>query len=150
MALDWVDTLLRLGAAVVAGGAIGWDRQRTGRPAGLRTHMLVSLATAMFVPIPISTGSPDTTRVIQGVAAGIGFLCAGDILHLHRAGVERVKGLTSAASLFVTAAVGMVAASGLWKLTLTGTALTVLILTVLRRFEPEPEGEQTPHAKHAP
>ena len=144
MELGWLDVLLRLGVAVVAGGAIGLDRQRTGRPAGLRTHMLVSLGTAMFVLIPISTGSPDTTRVIQGVAAGIGFLCAGDILHLHRAGTERVKGLTSAAALFVTAGVGLVAASGLWALTVVGTAFTVLILTVLHRFEPEPERKPDP------
>ena len=148
MELGWVDVLLRMGAAVVAGAAIGWDRQRTGRPAGLRTHMLVSLGTALFVLIPISNGSPDTTRVIQGVATGIGFLCAGDILHLHRGGTERVKGLTSAAALWVTAGVGMVAASGLWPLTVVGTTLTVLILTVLRRFEPEPEPEHKDHQPH--
>ena len=145
MELGWLDTLLRLGAAVAAGVAIGWDRQRTGRPAGLRTHMLVSLGAAMVVLIPLSTGSPDATRVIQGVATGIGFLCAGDILHQVRGGDERVKGLTSAAALWVTAAIGMVAASGLWPLTVLGTVLTLLILAVLRRFEPEPARDDTEH-----
>jgi putative Mg2+ transporter-C (MgtC) family protein len=138
----WLETLLRLGAAVVAGGAIGWERQLAGRPAGLRTHMLVGLGAAMVVLIPLQSGSADATRVIQGVATGIGFLCAGDILHQVRHGSEHVKGLTSAAALWVTAAVGMVAASGLWPLTVVGTILTLLILTIFRRFEPAPSPDQ--------
>jgi putative Mg2+ transporter-C (MgtC) family protein len=141
---DWLEILLRLGAAVIAGGAIGWERQLGGRPAGLRTHMLVSLGAAMVVLIPLASGSSDATRVIQGVATGIGFLCAGDILHQVQHGHERVKGLTSAAALWVTAAVGMVAASGLWAIVVVGTGLTLVILTVLQRFEPKREEPSAP------
>jgi putative Mg2+ transporter-C (MgtC) family protein len=137
---DWLQTLLRLGAAVVAGGAIGFERQLSGRPAGLRTHMLVGLGSALIVSIPIVSGARDANAVIQGVATGIGFLCAGEILHRMRDGHEHVKGLTSAASLWVTAALGMVAATGHWPLVVTGTVLTLIILTVVRRFEPEPSG----------
>lgn len=126
---------LRLGVAILVGGAVGWEQQRRGRPAGLRTHMLVSLGAAIAVSISESTGSRDSTRVIQGVATGIGFLCAGDILHQVRNGTEHVKGLTSAAALWVTAALGMVAATGLWSLALVGTVSTLLILTVARNLE---------------
>jgi putative Mg2+ transporter-C (MgtC) family protein len=134
MTCAWLDPILRLGAATLVGGAIGWERQLRGRPAGLRTHML-SLGAAVVASIPLETGSGDSSRVIQGVATGIGFLCAGDILHLVREGREHVKGLISAAALWVTAALGMVAATELWDLALVGTVSTLLILTVARRLE---------------
>ena len=130
----WLETTLRLAAALLAGAVIGGERQLRGRPAGLRTHMLVSLGSAMMVAIPVEMRL-DPTRVIQGVATGIGFLCAGDILHRVRAGHEVVKGLTSAAALWVTSGLGMVAAAGLWDLALIGTIATLLVLTVAKPFE---------------
>lgn len=156
----WLETLLRMTVAVVASGFIGWDRQRGGRPAGLRTHMLVGLGAALMVSIPPGGGSADTSRVVQGVATGIGFLCAGDILHHLRGGDERVKGLTSAASLWVTAGIGMVAAVGAWRHVVIGTIGTLTILIAMRPVErflvkdqlpvaeppgaPEPPGAFTP------
>ena len=132
----WIEILLRLGTAVVAGGAIGWERQRAGRPAGLRTHMLVCLGAAMAVLLP-GGDTAAMSRVAQGVVTGIGFVCAGEILHRMRDGHEHVKGLTSAASLWVTAVIGIVAAYGRWPLVAVGTVFTLLILTVARRFEPK-------------
>lgn len=132
---DWRETLLRMTVAIVASGLIGWDRQRGGRPAGLRTHMLVGLGAALMVSIPPGGGSADASRAVQGVATGIGFLCAGDILHHVRDGNERVKGLTSAAALWVTAAIGMVAALAAWRLVVIGTIGTLLILIVMRPVE---------------
>jgi putative Mg2+ transporter-C (MgtC) family protein len=149
---DWRETLLRMTVAIVASGLIGWDRQRSGRPAGLRTHMLVGLGAALMVSIPLDSGMADVSRAVQGVATGIGFLCAGDILHHVRDGSERVKGLTSAASLWVTAAIGMVAAVGAWRHLIAGTIGTLLILVVMRPVErflvrthvPKPEPVPTP------
>ena len=147
---DWVETLLRMTVAVVASGLIGWDRQRSGQPAGLRTHMLVGLGAALMVSIPLGSGMADASRAVQGVATGIGFLCAGDILHHVRDGNERVKGLTSAASLWVTAAIGMVAAVGAWRHLVIGTIGTLLILVVMRPVErflvrnPRPVPEPAP------
>jgi putative Mg2+ transporter-C (MgtC) family protein len=132
---DWLETLIRMTVAVVASGLIGWDRQRSGQPAGLRTHMLVGLGAALMVSIPLSNGMADASRAVQGVATGIGFLCAGDILHHVRNGGERVKGLTSAASLWVTAAIGMVAAVGAWRHLVIGTIGTLLILVAMRPVE---------------
>jgi len=132
---DWSETLIRMTVAVVASGLIGWDRQRSGQPAGLRTHMLVGLGAALMVSIPLGSGMADASRAVQGVATGIGFLCAGDILHHVRDGAERVKGLTSAASLWVTAAIGMVAAVGAWRHLVIGTVGTLLILVVMRPVE---------------
>jgi putative Mg2+ transporter-C (MgtC) family protein len=132
---DWLETLFRMSVAVVASGLIGWDRQRSGQPAGLRTHMLVGLGAALMVSIPLGDGMADASRAVQGVATGIGFLCAGDILHHVRDGSERVKGLTSAASLWVTAAIGMVAAIGAWRHLVIGTIGTLLILIVMRPVE---------------
>jgi len=149
---DWFETFIRMTVAVVASGLIGWDRQRSGQPAGLRTHMLVGLGAALMVSIPLGSGMADASRVVQGVATGIGFLCAGDILHHVRDGNERVKGLTSAASLWVTAAIGMVAAVGAWRHLVIGTIGTLLILIVmhpverflLRNHVPTPEPEPAP------
>jgi putative Mg2+ transporter-C (MgtC) family protein len=131
----WLETTLRMGTAVLAGGLIGLDRQSGGRPAGLRTHMLVALGSALIVSIPLSAGLADSSRAVQGVATGIGFLCAGDILHQMRGGQERVKGLTSSAALWVTAAIGMVAASGTWRHVVVGTAATLLILIGVKPLE---------------
>jgi putative Mg2+ transporter-C (MgtC) family protein len=132
----WLESLLRLGVATLAGAAIGWEREQTGRPAGLRTHMLVSLGSAMVVLALLEAGISDASHVVQGVVTGIGFLCAGDILHQMRDGHERVKGLTSAAALWVTATIGIVAAYGIWRVVVIGTVLTLVVLKLVKHVEP--------------
>ncbi|MER3433205.1 MAG: hypothetical protein C4288_07210 [Leptolyngbya sp. ERB_1_1] len=136
---NWGTLLMRLGSAIIAGGAIGWERQQRHKAGGLRTHMLVSLGAALFVLVPIEvSGSADSlSRTIQGVAAGVGFLGAGEILHRSRPNGrdQEVKGLTSAASIWVTAALGITAGAGLWELTVLGTLLTLLTLVGVKRLE---------------
>jgi len=132
---DLLETIVRMCVAVVAGGLIGWDRERSGRPAGMRTHMLVALGAGVIVSIPPGGGLAETSRAVQGVAAGVGFLCAGEILHHGRSGHEHVQGLTSAASLWVTAAIGMVAAVGSWRFVAIGTIGTLIILIAMRPVE---------------
>jgi putative Mg2+ transporter-C (MgtC) family protein len=145
----WLDILLRLGVAVVAGGAIGWERQHSGRPAGMRTHMLVSLGAAMAVSLAAGDAAA-MSRIVQGVVTGIGFVCAGEILHHVRNGRQHVKGLTSAASLWLTAVIGIVAAYGRWELVAIGTVMTLLILTVAKRFEPKKSAPKRPARPSAP
>ncbi|HTL88815.1 MAG TPA: MgtC/SapB family protein [Leptolyngbya sp.] len=136
---NWGAMLLRLGSASLAGGAIGWDRQQRHKSGGIRTHMLVSLGAALFVLVPIETSdSADSlSRAVQGVAAGIGFLGAGEILQRSRPEHhnQEVKGLTSAASIWVTAALGVTAGAGLWQLTLVGTLFTLIALIAIKRLE---------------
>ncbi len=127
--------------AVLVGGVVGWNRQLNGKAAGLRTHMLVSLGAAMIVLIPLQTSSSHSadalSRAIQGVATGVGFLGAGEIIHSSQqeAAKTQVQGLTSAAAIWTTAALGMVTGCGLWQISLTGTMLVLLILTVAKRLE---------------
>ena len=137
---NWQELGLRLGLAMIWGGAIGWNRQQRHRSAGLRTHMLVSVGAAIFVLLPLQmndkAGLDGLTRVAQGVATGIGFLGAGEILQVSRkAGEIKITGLTSAASLWVTAAIGLVAGCGLWQLGGLATGLTLLILGGVKTFE---------------
>lgn len=136
---NWGGLLFRLGSAIISGGVIGWERQQRHKAGGLRTHMLVSLGAALFVLVPIEiSGSMDgVSRAIQGVATGVGFLGAGEILHRSRPNKnsQEVKGLTSAASIWVTAALGITAGAGLWQLTVMGTLLTLLTLVVVKRLE---------------
>lgn len=137
---DWWNEIVRLGLAAVSGGAIGWNRQANGKAGGLRTHMLVSLGAAIFVVIPIeldnTSASGGFSRAIQGVATGVGFLGAGEIVHqATHTGRQAVKGLTSAASIWVTAALGMAAACGLWQVCVVGTLLTLGILSVAKWLE---------------
>ena len=139
-----LETVVRMSVAVVAAGLIGWDRQRGGQPAGLRTHMLVALGAGIIVSIPPGGGLAEVSRAVQGVAAGVGFLCAGEILHSGQAGHEHVRGLTSAASLWVTAAIGMVAAVGSWRHVAVGTIGTLVILIVMRPVERFLVHSQTP------
>ena len=137
---DWVEFTLRLTLSMIVGGAIGLERQLSGKAAGLRTHTLVSLGTALFIMVPLSlssASSPDSiSRAIQGVATGIGFLGAGEIVQHHRTlGKPQVYGLTSAASIWVTAALGALAACGLWQICLVGTGMTLTVLIAERRLE---------------
>ncbi|WP_404787900.1 MgtC/SapB family protein [Altericista sp. CCNU0014] len=138
---EFWDTGIRLLVAVIVGGLIGWNRQIAGKPAGLRTHMLVSLGAALIVLIPLQV-NPDRSaeglsRAVQGVATGIGFLGAGEILQRQSARGDRktVKGLTSAAALWTTAALGMVSGCGLWPTSLIGTLLVLFILITVKRLE---------------
>lgn len=124
---------LRLFVAVVLGGVLGIERQLHGRWAGIRTHMMVSLGAAIFTIAALMTApndSNDVTRVIQGVAAGIGFLGAGTILKLSTE-VE-VKGLTTASSIWLAAALGTVAGLGQYALAAAAGLVSLLVLAVLR------------------
>jgi putative Mg2+ transporter-C (MgtC) family protein len=129
--------LLRLVLAALAGGAVGWNRHRAGKPAGVGTHALVALGAALFAAVPALAGLNHLdalSRTIQGVATGVGFLGAGEIFREPGAG-NRITGLTSAAALWVTAALGIVLAAG----SLVGAiAATVLVLAVLE-FAPRIE-----------
>jgi len=139
---DWLSITIRLSLALLAGGVIGWDRQIRGKPAGLRTHMLVSLGSALLILVPIQLGeaerSPDAlSRVIQGIAAGVGFLGAGEILRESQAQSEKVKirGLTSAAAIWVSAALGIVVGCGLWMSGLIGVLMAWFVLSGVKRLE---------------
>lgn len=143
--LPHLDTLLWLGlrllVAALVGGVLGFDRQRRGKFAGLRTHILVSLGTATFVVATLAVGgtTEDTARVVQGVAAGIGFIGAGSILKVSQ--TEHVYGLTTASSIWMTAALG--AAAGLGAIWIAATAAIVawLVLALLARYEPHAPSE---------
>jgi len=129
-----VRIVVRLCVAVVLGGMLGWERESVGAPAGLRTHMLVSLGSALFVLIPLQAGMalPDLSRVLQGVTAGIGFLGAGAILKQRDR--NDVRGLTTAASIWLTAALGVAAGMGREATALLSTLFALVILAILRRW----------------
>jgi putative Mg2+ transporter-C (MgtC) family protein len=128
--------LIRLLAATVLGAIIGAQRERAGKPAGLRTHMLVTTGTAVFVLACSGVGmSQDAlSRVIQGIVTGLGFIGAGSILKLE--GQRDVQGLTTAAGVWMTAAVGVAVGLGSLGVALLSTVFTLLILSLAKRFEP--------------
>ncbi len=124
--------VIRFITAVVLGGIIGIQRERVHKPAGLRTHMLVSLGTAVVV-LACSAGGMDMSglsRVIQGIVTGIGFVGAGAILKL--ADQHEIKGLTTAAGLWITAAIGVAVGLGELGIAVIGTVLTVIVLALER------------------
>ena len=122
------DVALRLAGAAVLGGLMGMEREWLQKPAGLRTHMLVALGSAMFVLAPREVGmdGADLSRVMQGVATGVGFIGAGTILKV--ASARRIEGLTTAASLWLAAAVGLAVGAGLWWLPFVSAVLALVIL----------------------
>lgn len=135
--------LLRVLLATVLGAAVGWERERAERPAGLRTHMTVALAAALFTALGVriadttATGDwirTDPTRVLEAVVTGVSFLGAGTIFSTRRG--ETVKGLTTAASLLATAAVGVATALGSYVLAVGCTGLLLVVLGLVRRLEP--------------
>lgn len=126
--------VVRLSLAALLGGFLGWQRERHGKAAGLRTHMLVAMGSALFVLVALQIGvdSGNTSRVIQGVITGIGFLGAGAILKAEGEDSEsHIKGLTTAAGIWLTAAIGICAGLGKEMTAVISTALALLILSVI-------------------
>ncbi|AKG23475.1 MgtC/SapB family protein [Calothrix sp. 336/3] len=140
---DTWNLILRICFAAFVGSIIGLERQLHRKPAGLRTHILVSVGAALFTLIPLEIQglvpqADALSRIIQGISTGIGFLGAGEIV---RASTEsqvtkiEVKGLTSAAAIWVSAALGIAAGCGLWRLGLIGAIATFIILYVIKKWE---------------
>ncbi len=119
---------VRLLLAAILGGLLGYERETHGKAAGLRTHMLVAIGSALFVLVPELSGAEHDamSRVIQGVIAGIGFLGAGTILKGHRE--TEVLGLTTAAGIWLTAAIGITVGLGQEATAVLGTLLALFVL----------------------
>jgi putative Mg2+ transporter-C (MgtC) family protein len=124
------DITLRLAASVLVGSAIGLNRDLRGKPAGVRTHALVSLgaAVATLAVAGINDDPAATSRVIQGIITGIGFLGAGVILHPD--GGRSVRGLTTAATIWISATLGLACGVAAWPAVAIGTACTLVILVL--------------------
>ncbi|MGB3299723.1 MAG: MgtC/SapB family protein [Phormidesmis sp.] len=133
--VPWPQLAIRLGCALLVGAIIGFEREGQGKPAGLRTHILVSLGSALMVAVSIQTGAAQDSidsfsRIVQGVITGVGFIGAGTIFHS-----DRVHGLTSAAAIWLSSGLGIAAACGLWQLSILSALATWFILRVLDRLE---------------
>jgi putative Mg2+ transporter-C (MgtC) family protein len=135
---DWrrlLQTLVRLLVAAVLGGIVGYEREKTGKAAGLRTHMLVAASTALAVLVPQLEGMQlaDLSRVVQGILTGIGFLGGGAILKLE--GEKQIHGLTTAAGIWLTAVVGVTVGFGRLGTACAATVLCLVILSALAGVE---------------
>lgn len=129
---DTAALALRLALATVLGAAVGLNREMSLKPAGLRTHALVSLGAALLTYVGLQfahAGDPAAaSRVVQGLIAGIGFLGGGAIL--HQAHGRPIHGLTTAASIWIVAATGVAVGAGLWRGATIAVVLTLIILTI--------------------
>ena len=140
---------VRLLMAALLGAVLGFERELKGKAAGVRTHMLVAIGAALFVLVPRMAGADDAalSRVVQGIVAGIGFLGAGTILKGKDGDAGHVKGLTTAAGLWMTAAIGVAAGMGREATALVSTVLALLVLGVMpwvvdRLEKHKPEDDQ--------
>ena len=139
--LGWQEISLRLGSATLAGAVLGLNRELKGKPAGLRTNALVSLGSALLIlaGIGIASGSDGArqadviSRAMQGIITGIGFLGAGVIL--RDTDGKQVHGLTTAATIWLTATLGVLCGAGMWPVALLGVGLTLVILVLGRPLE---------------
>lgn len=139
MTLPLDTALVRLVVAVLLGAVIGYDREAGSHSAGLRTHILVSLAACLFTLIAmemferfnVEGGRADPIRVIEAVTAGVAFLAAGSILHSRGA----VHGLTTGAAMWLAGAVGLAVGAGLYILAVAATVLALIILVLIKRME---------------
>ena len=123
--------VVRLLVAAVLGGILGWEREHAGKSAGVRTHMLVAMGAALFVLMAQQTGMDEAglSRVLQGIVAGVGFLGAGTIL--KRETENQVHGLTTAAGIWLTAAIGVAAGMGREATAVLSALLALVVLWLL-------------------
>ena len=141
-AAEFARIVLRLLAAVLLGGLVGLEREAAGKAAGLRTHMLVALGAALTLVVAYRMGMPeaDQSRIIQGLVTGVGFLGGGAILKITDE--RRIRGLTTAAGIWMTASIGIAVGAGKLTTAIVATFLTFVVLRVLQllesRFFPEP------------
>ncbi|OBR46181.1 MgtC/SapB family protein [Paraburkholderia tropica] len=130
-----IQLVVRLTVALILGGILGFEREMAGRDAGLRTHMMVSVGSALFVLVPLQAGfsQDNLSRVLQGLVSGVGFLGAGAIMKLN---AEReVRGLTTAASLWFAAGVGVASGLGREATAILSVTVALLILSGTRAFK---------------
>ena len=130
-----VHVAVRLLFAAALGGVLGYQREKVGKPAGMRTYMLVTVGAALFVIVPQLEGFGDDamSRVLQGLITGIGFLGGGAIIKLTDK--EEIKGLTTAAGIWLAAAIGIAVGFGRLGTAMLATVIAYLILSVVFRFE---------------
>jgi len=142
MTQEFLIIMARIGAGLLVGGLIGLERSLHGRPAGFRTHALVCVASALLMlvtvyqsewmtAVPLDAIRTDPTRMAQGIMTGIGFLGAGVIF---KEGLT-VRGLTTAASIWITSALGILVGIGFYSAASVGTVATLLVLSAFRRIE---------------
>jgi putative Mg2+ transporter-C (MgtC) family protein len=139
---DVLQVLMRLGLALILGGILGFEREMSRRDAGMRTHMMVSVGAALFVVVPLQAGfsQDNMSRVLQGLVSGVGFLGAGAIIKLS---AEReVRGLTTAASLWLSAGVGVAAGLGREATAILSVAIALAILSSARLFKSREQEEK--------
>lgn len=150
-----LDVVLRVTCAVVGAAALGWQRERHGKPAGLRTQMMVGLGAAMFTlvtlkfyvdTLPGDGNRVDPLRVIQGVVGGIGFLGAGTIIEARGS----VRGITTAATIWVVGAFGIACGLGYYFLAGIGVALALLILSGIGMLEKRWMGDEGSQSAASP
>ena len=127
-----LDLMLQLGLAVILGGAVGLERELGGKPAGLRTNILICMGSVLYTKLSIALGvGGDHSRVAAQIVTGVGFIGAGTILHARGA----VVGLTSAATIWVVAAIGVALGAGLTLEAVGTTLLVIVVLQGLGRIE---------------
>ncbi len=133
---EFVRIILRLMIAAISGALLGWEREQSGKAAGVRTHMLTALGAALFVIVPqqMHMSEAELSRIIQGIITGAGFLGAGTIL--KGTSEETVQGLTTAAGLWLTVAIGIAAGLGREATAVLGAVLALLILHLMPRIWP--------------
>ena len=139
--------VIRLMLAAILGGIVGYERERKARSAGVRTHMLVAVGAALFVLGPLQSGMEisDMSRVVQGIVQGVGFLGAGAII--IRAGDQKVEGLTTAATIWATAGIGVVVGLGLEATAVLSTIIMLTILAVVPFIVPPVDPDSTNHSE---
>jgi len=132
---QFTHVIIRLLAATFLGAVIGLQREKVGKPAGIKTHILATLGTTVFVLACISYGMEKDalSRVIQGIVTGIGFLGAGAILKLDEK--RDIKGLTTAASIYISAGIGVAVGLGALGLAILSTFLTMVVLAIIGSME---------------
>ena len=139
---EWTNLVVKLSLSLLVGSLIGLNRQSENKPAGLRTHMLVTLGSTIFVmsSFPIDqeqVNYESMSRVIQGITTGVGFLGAGEIFRQSDVSQNHIKisGLTSAAAIWVSSALGVAIGAGLYPLALVSVLMTWITLSIIKQFE---------------